>query len=185
MSRLPIPSLLAALLCLAAACDDKKAAGTAATPPSAEPKPVAEPTGSAEPAATPVTAAAEPAAKPAEPAATPAAKPAEPAPASPAGQADPGAAPAEGAPVDPASLAGQYGFGWSGGKTMKCKKVDEKMIKTLSGKGASCRQRDPGAAFAEGAGAWSACEVGKAEWVIFATKAICQEQLETMEANAP
>lgn len=175
MSRLSLALALAAPLLLASACENKKAADTAPAP-TAEPTPVAKAAPpSAEPAATPVAPADDPAA-------TPAAKVAEP-PAAPAGQADAGAAPGEGAKVDPASLAGHYAFGWSGGKTMKCKKVDEKMVKKLAG--GQCRQRPTSEAFAEGAGAWSECEVGKATWVVFASKAICQEQLETMEANAP
>jgi hypothetical protein len=59
------------------------------------------------------------------------------------------------------------------------------MIRKLAGKDTMCRHRDPSEGFAEGAGVWSTCQVGEAEWVIFATRAICQEQLETMEANAP
>jgi hypothetical protein len=163
MVRLSVVLLLSVPL-LASACDSKQATATGAAPA----QPAAEPT-------TPTPVA--PAAQPAPPAA---AAPADAAPAE-AADNEPGA----GAPVDPGSLAGHYAFGWSGGKTAKCRKVDAKMIKKLSGKDATCRQSETSAAFAEGAGVWSTCEVGESKWAVFATKAICQEQLETMEANAP
>lgn len=165
--RLSIAVFLAVPLLLASACEDEKTAARSGE-------------STAPTAAAPTAQAGAPAA-PAQPAAAaPAPSAADPIPAA---AADAG--PAAAGPVDPASLAGHYAFGWSGGKTAKCKELDAKMIEKLTGKGAVCRRRDPGEAFAEGAGPWTACEVGKSEWVVFSTKAICQEQLETMEANAP
>ncbi|HTE53653.1 MAG TPA: hypothetical protein VK698_22515 [Kofleriaceae bacterium] len=161
MSRLALGFALAVLLLVASACESKQATGAAPVQPTAEPT-------------TPTAVAT------AEQTEPPAAQTEPPADAAPADTAV-GAA----APFGIDELAGQYGFGWSGGKKAKCQKLDEKLIEKLSGVEVMCRYRDPGEAFAEGAGSWSTCQVGMTEWVVFASKKICQEQLETMEANGP
>ena len=105
------------------------------------------------------------------------------APAAPAGGeagADGSAEPAE---VDPASLVGQFGFDSRTRKKVRCKKVDQKMLKLLAAKHAQCRRRPPSEAPVEGAGEWTSCQWGKSERVFFDTRATCKDQLAKMGAR--
>ena len=118
--------------------------------------------------------------------ATPPAEPKSPAQAEPTAPAAADAGPAAtGATLEPSSLVGQVGFDWLDPDRAKCRKLDTRMAKKLAGRGARCRRRPAGESFDGQAGEWASCRAGKVEWLLFADQRICQEQLETMQANAP
>jgi hypothetical protein len=158
------------LLILAACKSSKEPAAAEATSP-AEGKP-AEPTAvAAEPAAAGEAEAVPAEAVPAEPEAT---APADAAPAT-----------AGGAALEPGALVGQVGFDWLKPDKARCVPIDDRMARKLAGLGARCRRRDASEGFDGMAGNWVSCEAGKAEWLVYADKKTCQEQLETMRANGP
>jgi len=167
-----VPALLAAsvLLVIASACN-KEETHAAASPPAAE-----KPAAAEQPAAGPPAADKPAADKPA----------AEPPPSDKAPGAEPPAvdqSSADNPPVDPASLVGQFGFDASTEARVKCKKVDTRMAKMFASKGYHCSHPPEDQSFADGAGAWSKCEIDEKQWVVYPTAKICKDQLATMEAN--
>jgi hypothetical protein len=160
------------LFLISSACRQEGAADTAAAPSPVEAAPAASAPAAPEPAA-PTAAAPAPA--------DPAPAPADPAPA----PADP-AAPDAGAPeVDPTTIVGHVGFDWLHPKRAKCKALDAKTARKLAAGGFACRRRPGAESFGGGPEDFVACRKGKTEWLFYATKTICEDQLGTMEANAP
>ncbi len=154
-----------------AAGDDKSAAQPVEPP--AEAKSATEPP-SGEPPAEAKAAAPEPAAP--EPAAEPA-----------AADAGPATGAADSAKVEPADLVGHVGFNWLAPdpQKAKCVKLDDRMAKKLAAQKFKCRRRSADEGFEGNSSEWASCRAGKTEWMLYASKEVCQEQLETMKANGP
>jgi hypothetical protein len=94
----------------------------------------------------------------------------------------------DGEALQPSALVGQFGFDWlqPDPEAAKCVKLDDRLAKKLAKKKATCRRRPASEGFdGQAGGDWTSCRAGKVEWLVYATKEICQEQLETMKANAP
>ena len=81
--------------------------------------------------------------------------------------------------VSPEALVGQYGFDWLKPKTARCRLID----KALAAKFTACRRPD-NPSFTGTLG-HHACRSKGGEYLIYADKKRCREELETMEANAP
>ncbi|AUH50809.1 hypothetical protein CXB49_08320 [Chromobacterium sp. ATCC 53434] len=78
----------------------------------------------------------------------------------------------------PALPDGAYGFDWYG--NTPCRKMDKETLRRFK----SCESG--GSGFGDGVLPLLTCRHGKNdEWVIYASKAQCRDERETMEANAP
>lgn len=74
-----------------------------------------------------------------------------------------------------------YYFDWLKPETTRCKKVDEKLLSQAQ----TCHYKADTSFGGKPAPSY-VCSIGKrSEVMLFASKAVCQEQLETMRANAP
>ena len=73
---------------------------------------------------------------------------------------------------------GTYGFNWSKPKTAKCRKVTEAQLKQFK----TCNRESPGFG---GPKPTHACQSNEGEWIIYSTKSQCEDELGTMNANAP
>jgi hypothetical protein len=176
-------ALVASLLVLIlGAC--KSSGEPAAGKPASGDDPSAAQPGEAKPAETP-PGEAKPGEAPGE-AAAPSAEP---------GAADAGPATAaadtaasDSASLQPTALVGQFGFNWlqPDPEKAKCVKLDDRLARKLAAQKAKCRRRPAGESFdGQAGGDWASCRAGRVEWLLYATKEICQVELETMQANAP
>lgn len=99
--------------------------------------------------------------------------------------AGPATGAADTAALQPAALVGQFGFDWLHPEKAKCVKLDDRLAKKLAGQNAACKRRPAEESFDGQSGEWVSCRAGEVEWLVYASKKVCQEQLETMQANAP
>jgi len=89
--------------------------------------------------------------------------------------------PVLGAETIPANLTGQYGFDWLNLKKFKCTPITESTRSLFK----SCKYSGPGATGSfSGKTDFTTCRVSeKSEYMIYKTKARCDEELEIMRAN--
>jgi hypothetical protein len=87
-------------------------------------------------------------------------------------------APAVAAPKGPAP--GSYGFDWLRPDAAKCVKLDEASLKGLP----ACEFKREGS-FGLADPAFACRKSARSEWLVYANKAACERNLETMKANAP
>ena len=74
---------------------------------------------------------------------------------------------------------GRYGFNWSEPEGAACVPVDAALKRRLG----ACTNGDTPSF--TGASDHLVCPIGKGEFLAFPTRERCQEELETMQANAP
>lgn len=80
------------------------------------------------------------------------------------------------------SLVGAYGFDWLNPESATCRKITADLMKTF--RTCNTNQADnPG--FGNGITSSAHCKTRDGEWIIYGTKAQCEIELSTMEANAP
>jgi hypothetical protein len=91
--------------------------------------------------------------------------------------------PSPGPPLPASALEGRYGFDWLKPASAQCTELVGPLLASLEG--ALCTQRKPGESFGVDRGPWHSCKLGRSEWMIFPTPAVCEEMRETMKANAP
>lgn len=78
-------------------------------------------------------------------------------------------------------LPGSYGFDWLHPESAKCEKITRRKLKKMK----VCDAHPKGGSFALEY-SYHACRMnGSIEYLIYETKAVCQEAKETMDANAP
>ena len=75
---------------------------------------------------------------------------------------------------------GSYGFNWLKPETAKCQKITEDCLKEFK----TCRKNTKTGGFGEHKPT-HVCQAAEGEWIIYANKAQCQDEFETMQANAP
>ena len=76
--------------------------------------------------------------------------------------------------------SGSYGFNWLNADKAQCQKITPELIKKFR----SCEYKNPGG-FGLGNPSHSCRISKKSEYIVFSNKAICIDELETMQANAP
>ena len=80
------------------------------------------------------------------------------------------------------SIVGAYGFDWLNPETAKCRKITADLFKTFRGCNTDTAD-NPG--FGNDIKPTASCKTKNGEWIIYATEEQCEEELSTMEANAP
>ncbi|WP_374334539.1 hypothetical protein [Leeia sp.] len=79
----------------------------------------------------------------------------------------------------PVPTAGQYGFDWLKGEQARCVVVTPALLTKL-------RQCEASPGFGSGPKPVASCKASsRSEYIIYHNKAQCQQELETMKANAP
>ena len=86
---------------------------------------------------------------------------------------------AKNAELSPKTLVGKYGFDWLHPENATCTRVSETEIKTFK----MCAPAATGSF--TGKTGHVVCQRKDGEFLIYETKSRCQEELETMQANAP
>ena len=82
-------------------------------------------------------------------------------------------------PLLPKALVGRYGFDWYHPDNAQCQRIDEQSTTRFL----RCEQGTSGS-FTARTG-YAVCQIKNGEFLVYETKIRCQEELATMQANAP